>query len=313
METVAIHGANILKIRKYFCFNMLNLIDFSIKIADESSVDNKNANYINFFDVAPIVELKNYATINEMLNGSDKLEDHRLLESQNVSNVRICAISDTHGAHRHLGVLPECDILVHAGDIFFKGRNLSSVKAIQVLEDFNEWLGIQKAKYIIVIGGNHDKHLESLGEQRIASLLSNSIYLCNKRINVMGLNIFGVPFSQGHSRNKAFQSEKFAETVQNKISEILNTTTIDILITHDDCSEFAEQINPAILHICGHHHRSYGVFRMNRKANSKLNDLYQQQPFYYRICACIMDGNYRPTNHPFVVDHQVNRLDNDCS
>ena len=47
--------------------------------------------------------------------------------------MRLVCISDTHGLHRSL-VLPDGDVLVHAGDMthFGKGRQL---------DDFNEWLG----------------------------------------------------------------------------------------------------------------------------------------------------------------------------
>jgi 3',5'-cyclic AMP phosphodiesterase CpdA len=46
-------------------------------------------------------------------------------------------------------VLPEGDVLIHAGDFTMRGRP----KAIR---KFNAWLGRQPHKHKIVIAGNHD-------------------------------------------------------------------------------------------------------------------------------------------------------------
>lgn len=42
-------------------------------------------------------------------------------EPPEISEMRIVCISDTHGLHRKL-VLPEADILIHAGDFMIHGR-----------------------------------------------------------------------------------------------------------------------------------------------------------------------------------------------
>jgi 3',5'-cyclic AMP phosphodiesterase CpdA len=67
--------------------------------------------------------------------------------------VRVVAISDTHTYHDSLS-LPHGDILIHAGDFTFKGRE-AEVRA------FGRWFRAQPHKHKIVISGNHDLSFES--------------------------------------------------------------------------------------------------------------------------------------------------------
>ena len=48
-------------------------------------------------------------------------------------DMNILHLSDTHGAHRSLGSLPEADVIVHSGDITMNGSNelLSRVTAVR--------------------------------------------------------------------------------------------------------------------------------------------------------------------------------------
>ena len=75
--------------------------------------------------------------------------------------MKICCISDTHTYHRDL-VIPKCDVLIHAGDLSWKGEE-------EHLRDFNEWVKELKEEEIIgevvVIGGNHDLTLEDNPEE----------------------------------------------------------------------------------------------------------------------------------------------------
>ena len=65
-----------------------------------------------------------------------------------------CVLADTHKHHRAVDV-PNCDVLIHCGDICsFRSEDRS------VLNDIDDWFGEVPAKNIIVIGGNHDYLLE---------------------------------------------------------------------------------------------------------------------------------------------------------
>eukprot|EP01064_Diplonema_japonicum_P033849 TRINITY_DN678_c0_g1_i7.p1 TRINITY_DN678_c0_g1~~TRINITY_DN678_c0_g1_i7.p1 ORF type:complete len:146 (+),score=23.54 TRINITY_DN678_c0_g1_i7:49-486(+) len=70
------------------------------------------------------------------------------------TGLRVVCISDTHGWHETLD-LPECDILVHCGDI-------CTVDGGNEMPEFKEWLCRQKATHKVVIGGNHDSMLKEI-------------------------------------------------------------------------------------------------------------------------------------------------------
>jgi 3',5'-cyclic AMP phosphodiesterase CpdA len=64
--------------------------------------------------------------------------------------MKIVHISDTHGAKHHSKLdIPECDVLLHTGDI--GGRT-----DLLELQQFLEWFKKQPAKRRIFIAGNHD-------------------------------------------------------------------------------------------------------------------------------------------------------------
>lgn len=67
---------------------------------------------------------------------------------------KIVMISDTHMRHNHLtGKIPECDLLIHAGDMTGRGA-LEDVLATY------DWLEEQPARHIVTIPGNHEKGWE---------------------------------------------------------------------------------------------------------------------------------------------------------
>ncbi|PYT99748.1 MAG: hypothetical protein DMG38_10550 [Acidobacteria bacterium] len=57
--------------------------------------------------------------------------------------------STTHKLHRDLD-LPPGDILIHAGDFLFFGKQSSE------LRDFNDWLGELPHHFKLVVPGNHN-------------------------------------------------------------------------------------------------------------------------------------------------------------
>ena len=69
--------------------------------------------------------------------------------------LRVVTISDTHEKEGSLAVedVPEGDILIHAGDITYKGKPAAFAR-------FREWMGRLPHKHKIVIAGNHDTTLD---------------------------------------------------------------------------------------------------------------------------------------------------------
>lgn len=66
--------------------------------------------------------------------------------------MKIIAISDTHAKWQGLKI-PECDVLISAGDYSFRGES-------RLVKDFHEWLNKQDAGYIISVQGNHEVLVE---------------------------------------------------------------------------------------------------------------------------------------------------------
>lgn len=104
--------------------------------------------------------------------------------------VRIVAISDTHNHHRSL-VIPDGDILIHAGDFTVHGQtHLIHKYAIYIfnlfanvflfdkylqISDFNLWLQTLPHKVKIVIPGNHENVVIRKSVDPLRSALTNAV------------------------------------------------------------------------------------------------------------------------------------------
>lgn len=98
-------------------------------------------------------------------------------------DMNILHLSDTHGAHRSLGSLPEADVIVHSGDIAMNGSSS------EVL-DFMRWFSALPYAHKIFVAGNHDACLYGAV---IDGLDSNCHYLCNSSVEIDGVTFYGVP------------------------------------------------------------------------------------------------------------------------
>lgn len=103
--------------------------------------------------------------------------------------IRICAISDTHNHHNKL-IIPECDILIHAGD--WTGQGAKSE-----IENFAKWLDKQtQCKNIVVIPGNHELYFEKgLPDSRnwFTDNCSRAKLLIDEGCEIEGIKIWGSP------------------------------------------------------------------------------------------------------------------------
>jgi len=68
--------------------------------------------------------------------------------------LRIVLISDTHMQHQKL-VMPQGDLLIHAGDFTNRGR-------AKEIKEFDDWLGGLNYQYKVVVYGNHDTETDIL-------------------------------------------------------------------------------------------------------------------------------------------------------
>lgn len=206
---------------------------------------------------------------------------------------RVVIISDTHDTHSRIEILPDCDTLIHCGDVMMTSKYFSYAVSLRKLQDFNAWLGTCNAKQRLVIGGNHDNYLESIGPEAVQSVLTNAQYLVNDHCKVGQLSAWATPLSIGKSPNRAFQRREFRKkTIESKPAKV------DVLITHGQCEELTSSVEHSV-HIWGHSHNSYGVRYPGdklRARHTKYNDN------ALSICVPLMDGRFRLRNLPVVID-----------
>lgn len=214
---------------------------------------------------------------------------------------RICMISDTHEQHREVEI-PECDVLLHAGDITMIGD-------YAWLKDFDDWIGeLQEAETIkeaVIIPGNHDLTFENNTEVALshmsnvdATLICDTAYVGTDPENL--LTVWGVPwqlrfYDWGFNCNEEALSRYLREGCPDKI---------DILMTHgppigvrdwnrdgSPCGsqavyDFIMDYQPKLV-VCGHIHGAYGLALVG-------NTLV--------VNASTCDEDYNPTHEPVVID-----------
>lgn len=204
-------------------------------------------------------------------------------------------ISDTHAKYNKLQI-PECDLLISAGDYSFVGEK-------HIVKDFHEWLDVQPATHVISVQGNHEKWVEKNWEQ--AKQLVNQVAPAVHFVDEGGVEIDGVkiwcsaitPWFYDWAWNR---SGKQLEDHWKRIPE-----DIDILVTHGPpygildtvyfpdgmtpkeqvgCYRLADrikQLKKLKLHVFGHIHGSSG-------------EAYVDGVKY--VNASICDEQYMPTN-----------------
>ncbi len=229
--------------------------------------------------------------------------------------MKLVCISDTHLAEPEL---PEGDILIHSGDLTYRGR------PEELLRQF-EWLVNQRHKfnYIIIVPGNHDLGIEKETSLYRQEAENRGLILLNEQEVVLdGVKFYGSPITP-FFHNWAFN--RHVEEIKPHWDIIPDDT--QVLITHGPpknildgvphytkkqigvdnhfrpmyskvldhmehvgCKSLLERIlelKQLQLHVFGHIHESYG----------------QENFFGVKfINASIMNGDYVPVNKPVVVD-----------
>ena len=216
--------------------------------------------------------------------------------------MKIVAISDTHGKwHKH--EIPECDLLISAGDYSFKGEH-------HMVRDFHAWLNKQPAKHIISVQGNHEKLVEAdfNGCKAMALEKCPRVHFIDEGlVEVDGVKVWCsaiTPWFHNWAWNRDLGPE-----IQQHWDLIPNG--IDVLVTHgpphgildavikfngQKC-EYEEEncgcpqllnkvleVKPKV-HIFGHIHEGYGT--LTRDGVLFIN-------------ASICDQDYRPINKPTI-------------
>lgn len=138
-----------------------------------------------------------------------------------MANIKLVLMSDSHGKH-HEVVVPECDILLHSGDVSMFGKESQTV-------DFFQWFDSQKAIHKVLVGGNHDLIFEKHPFVLKALLKTHPsiTYLEDSGITIKGLNIWGSPVQPWFYDWAFNRKEEDIQKHWNMIPE-----NVDILLLH---------------------------------------------------------------------------------
>jgi len=144
---------------------------------------------------------------------------------------KIVATSDLHG---FLPEIPECDLLLIAGDVCPVWNHDRNFQADWLRGEFSDWMRAQPARSTVWIGGNHDFVLQDWRGTKNIQLPHglkdvSGIYLDNSWIHLVDddLKIWGSPMSNTFGRWAFMTSE-------GELGDIWRTIPrdIDILMVH---------------------------------------------------------------------------------
>lgn len=216
--------------------------------------------------------------------------------------MKLVCISDTHGDHEQL-VLPEGDILLHAGDVTAHGQSAET-------QDFMQWLGSQRFAHKLCIAGNHDAFMEEEPDQTAAFAAESGV----KLLNDSGCFIDGIQF-WGSPITPRFFHWHFMRDPGADIEAHWNLIPkhTDVLITHgpvlgildeverpDEVKEHVgcpslkkrlKEVGP-LLHLFGHIHEARGQYE-------------QDGVRFYNISS--MNKHYRIAHEPVVIELTENK------
>ena len=216
--------------------------------------------------------------------------------------IKIVCLSDTHGHHRKVEV-PQGDLLIFSGDFMTCGRRFSEVR------DFGNWFSAQPHKHKILVGGNHDRLLETNRSQCLAEFSKDVIYLEDTSVIIDGWKIHGSPVQPWFCNwswnvNRGPDIKKYWDKIP------MDT---DILITHgppkgigdltigphaehvgcDDLLIRMREVNPE-LHIFGHIHNGYGLYPPTVHDQPDFTSYPEMKTHCMNVSIC--DEEYEPVN-----------------
>lgn len=225
--------------------------------------------------------------------------------------MRLVCISDTHTRHRHIlvgsetrlrsgpipQVIPDGDVLVHAGDCTSSGTLFQ-------LEDLAQWMGSHPHKYKILIAGNHDYCFAREPEKARAICEEHGIvYLEDESVTIENVLFYGSPWTPTF-RDMAFNADE--ERMTEIRAEI--PASVEVLVTHGPplgifdyvprdaahvgcypLSVRIEKLSKLKAHIFGHIHEGHGMARRESDGVAFVN-------------ASTCTEHYQPMNPPIIVD-----------
>jgi Icc-related predicted phosphoesterase len=217
---------------------------------------------------------------------------------------KIVCISDVHGKWNKVQI-PECDVLISAGDYSFTGET-------HMIRDFHKWLDKQPAKHIISVQGNHEKSVEKnfeLAKQMAQEACPRVHFIEEGLVEVEGLKIWCSAISKffcnwAYNRYPGDDIQKHWDKIPNGVDlvvthgpcygihdgvERFNGKICEYEIEHTGCPQLLDkvlEIKPKAF-ICGHIHEGYGT--LDRDGIKFIN-------------ASICDEHYKAINKPIILE-----------
>lgn len=215
---------------------------------------------------------------------------------------KIIATSDLHG---HLPDIPECDVLIIAGDICpdrpgnYRADDKSEFQLGWLDASFTPWLEVQPAKHIVGIAGNHDFALEFYWEY--AHRLPWT-YLIDSGTEIDGIKFWGLPWVPNLQSWAFYGNDIQLETVYQSVPE-----GTDVVISHGPPMTFLdwtdhrsgghvgaiqavnmiERVQPKA-YVCGHIHEGFGKDHLGN--TDIYNVAYVDEHYIPRYTTVVLDG-----------------------
>lgn len=182
--------------------------------------------------------------------------------------VTLVAMADTHMFHDEL-VVPEGDVLVHAGDLTRGG-------SVRELEKAAAFLRALPHPHKLVVAGNHERCLEST-PALARRALEGLTYLEDEAVTVCGLRFWGSPW-QPWFMDWAFNLPR-GRALADKWALVPADT--DVLVTHGPPRGYGDRVRDSrregcddllarlrvlqpMLHVFGHIHEDPGEWRVGK-------------------------------------------------
>lgn len=224
----------------------------------------------------------------------------------------IACVSDLH---ENLIEIPQCDILLIAGDLTFGLKHDLVAQQKFLYTDFRHWVDTVPAEHVVAVAGNHEQNVEKWGWPVMDNWPDNFHYLQDEGIELDGLKIWGTPwqpwfyswaFNAPENNGEAFLAAKY---------DLIPYDT-DIVISHappygygdrvgDQRDLRAERvgsraltaalrrINPRLV-VCGHVHAGTGDYQLHGKQTRIIN-------------AAVVNARYQVKRGPFMVRLQPDK------
>lgn len=200
--------------------------------------------------------------------------------------MKIACISDCHEQWQDV-VIPECDLLISAGDYSYRGDRT-------IVRTYHTWLAQQRAKHIISLQGNHELWVEANFREAldIVTAIDRRIhFVAHDAIEIEGIKIYCSAVTPAFN-DWAWNVER-GEDIAKHWASIPDDT--EILVTHGpargildgdnlgcvDLTERITELDNLKLHVFGHIHGASGEIVLNKVKH---------------VNAAICDEKYKPTN-----------------